>query len=192
MKVELDKDTHLYTMDGAPVPSVTQLLQPLNDFGFVSRDVMARAQAFGEAVHKAVELWEAGTLDEAALDPLLRPYLDGYLEWRRHFQPDHVTCEIIVGSAFYKYAGTLDILAVKGPKRVLVDLKSGTSITVGPQTAGYKQAWEEMTGDKIQERRCLTLTAKGPKVKALADASDWSVFQSCLNIHRFKERRHAA
>lgn len=192
MKIDFDAEAHRYRIDGVGAPSVTQVLDLLTDFSAVSADVMARARAFGHAVHRMVELYEARDLDEGTLDPALRPYLDGYLEWRSHFRPEHVLTEVRVGSKLFGYAGTLDLLAIRATRHILVDLKSGTSATVGPQTAAYKQAWEELTGDKIHERRCLTLTATGPKVKKLEDASDWSIFQSCLNIHRFKERRHAA
>lgn len=192
MKIEFEPEAHAYTIDGRPVPSVTQVLGPLSDFGFVNADVMARAQQFGKAVHKAVELSEAGTLDMAELDPLLVPYLDGYLLWRAHLKPDVVRCEVRVGSSMYGYAGTLDILATKDRRRILVDVKSGGIGTVGPQTAAYKQAAEETTGEGIHERKCLKLTAKGPRVVLLEDGTDWSVFLSCLNIRNFKEKRRAA
>lgn len=192
MKIEFDAATHRYKLDGKSVPSVTQTLGVLQDFRFVDANVLKRAQDFGNAVHKMVQLWEEDDLDMATVDPALVPYLDGYLLWRSHFAPEIVKCEVVVGHKSYGYAGTLDLLAVKGTRRVLVDVKSGTSKTVGPQTAAYKAAYESMVAERIHERRCLTLTATGPKCMKLDDASDWSLFLSCLNVHNYREKIRAS
>lgn len=192
MKIEFDATAHAYKLDGRPVPSVTQALGVLHDFRFVNADVLKRAQEFGNAVHKMVQLWEEDDLDMAKLDPALVPYLDGYLLWRSHFDPESVVCEVPVASPTYRYAGTLDLIAVRRSKRILVDLKSGLGSTAGPQTAGYKQAYEEMTGNRVHERRCLRLTDKGPSLLALTDASDWSLFLSCLNVHNYLEKHRAS
>ena len=80
--LHFDAEAHVYTLDGARVPGVTEILSDLSarEYRFVDRAVMERTAWFGQAVHKVIELDTAGLLDESELDPALTPYLD---KWRQ-------------------------------------------------------------------------------------------------------------
>ena len=66
----------------------------------------------------------------------------------------------MVASKINKYAGTLDLVCTIGGKRVLVDFKTnkgGIYFTNKLQIMAYKQAYEETTGEKIDECWILRL-----------------------------------
>ncbi len=71
-KFEFIEKGHKYLLDKVEIPSVTSVL-PYNYTGD-----MEQAKLRGVYVHKAVELYNAGTLDEENLDPALKPYLESY------------------------------------------------------------------------------------------------------------------
>lgn len=72
-KFRFDPETHTYYMDGVAVPSVTQVL-PYNFYGNAKEETRLK----GEYVHKAVEYYNLGELDEETLDPVLIPYLEAF------------------------------------------------------------------------------------------------------------------
>jgi hypothetical protein len=83
--VDLDPIHHRYSVRGAAVPGVTEILAPLNDFRKIPHHVLEAAARFGTAVHKACELDDLGVLDEATLDSALA----GPLHAWRSFCRDH-------------------------------------------------------------------------------------------------------
>lgn len=193
MRIELDEATHTYTVDGKVVPSVTQILDPLNDFDGVPPDILERARQFGTAVHKMVELWERNVLDVEDLDPALKPYLAQYQAAMQHTGWGVIASEARVAHPALGYAGTLDLVVRDRKDRpAVVDVKSGQiPLTVGAQVAAYASAYTTMLGDSAKYRRyCLQITPNAFKVVELTEASDWSLFVSALNVHKFKEKHH--
>ncbi|OGP65007.1 MAG: hypothetical protein A3K22_02185 [Deltaproteobacteria bacterium RBG_16_42_7] len=77
----LDKTTHTYTLNGEPIVSVSQVISPLSDFSSIDPDVMKRAKDYGTAVHRMVELYIGGDLDEEALDSGLKGPLEAFRLW---------------------------------------------------------------------------------------------------------------
>lgn len=122
-----DEPTHTYKIGGVPVPSVSAVLAPLSDFSSVHPAIMKQACEYGSNVHKTIELYLNGELDEEALDPHLKNTLNQFCEWW-HEGPirDEIStydCEIET-PRFHdklKYAGTPDI-AVRG--YAIIDVKS--------------------------------------------------------------------
>lgn len=192
--IEFDPDTHTYRVDGAVVPSVTQILAPLHDFAGIPADVLDNAADRGTAVHKATELYDLELLDEESLDDEVAAYLEGYRRFRADtgFEPERV--ETRVHSARYGYAGTLDRTGRLGRRKVLIDIKSGAQSPVtGPQTAAYQQALEEMTGAKVSRRYGLYLSPGDYRLVPYDERSDWHVFVSALSVFNFMRRHgHAA
>jgi hypothetical protein len=195
MSVVFDKDTHTYTLDGRRLPSVTQVLSPLEDYSMVPRDVLEAAREFGQHVHEACHLFDCGELDWLNLDPALTPYVEGW----RNFILD--SGAVVIASEFQVwhdqmgYAGSPDKLLAWGGRTVLPDIKATAVVprTVGAQTAAYAKAYQRMHGGKEPGRYCIHLTGDGKyKTHPRRDAADWSLFVSALNIHRFKEQHRAA
>jgi hypothetical protein len=83
------------------------------------------------------------------------------------------------------YAGTVDAVAVGGrpEERWVIDVKTGwLPRTVGAQLEAYRQA----LGLKKARRMCVKLEADCYRLSECKGASDFSLFQSCLNVWRFK------
>lgn len=188
--LHFDEASHTYRLGGVRLPSVTQVLDPLQELDGIPRHILEAAAAFGTNVHAACHLWNQGVLDEEQLDPALLPYLTA---WRKFL--DDVT-GVVVGSEVrvvnrqLRYAGTLDSLVrIKGVHE-LVDIKATAAIprTVGPQTAAYAHA----LGEPRIKRRVVQLRGDGTyRTERLTDSSDWNLFLSALNVHNWRHP-HAA
>lgn len=194
-RIEFDEARHEYRVGGQLVPSVTQILGILQDFGAVNADILARAAEFGSHVHQAIDLDNKGALDETSLDPALAPYLAGWRAFLRETRAELLGSEVRVYHPGLKYAGTLDALVRIRNKGAVVDVKTGVlPRTVGPQLAAYATAYSasEANEHAIRRRLCVLLTGEGYRVHECKDHADWSIFQSCLNVLRFKERPYVA
>jgi hypothetical protein len=185
-EITLDEAGHVYRFGGHVVPSVTQVLSILNDFSDVDPELLERSAEFGRNVHAAIDLDNRGALDEAALDPEITPYL---AQWRLFVRESGLTIVQSEARVFHPalhYAGTVDVVGFVREEPWVIDVKTGSiPRSVGAQLEGYRQA----LGLKKARRMCVKLTADGYRLKECKGASDFSLFQSCLNIWRFK---HAA
>lgn len=193
MQIDFDAATHTYTVDGQVWPNVSTILSPLTDFSYVNPDVLKRAQDFGTAAHRTIELAVKEDLDEGSLaEPLAR-----VLQQFRLAMQARDWCamgeEIRVAHPLHRYAGTLDLRCMDRSRNdLIVDIKTGAApATVGAQTAAYAAAWQAMNNIKTAPQRwCLELTETSYRFHRLKDPTDWSLFLSALNCHYFKEKHH--
>lgn len=174
---------HVYKYAGRVVPGVTQILSVVErSFAFVDPDLLERARQFGSHVHRMIELYNLGTLDEDALDPALVPYLD---TWKRFlldtgFQVTHG--EQAVYHPNLRYAGRLDILGRWNGKLWMIDLKSGAvPRSCALQTAAYAEACPV----RLQKRAALQISADRYNLIPYSDSTDFAFFQSALNVFRY-------
>lgn len=203
MTLMFDRAKHAYTLDGASVPSVSQILSDLSarDYAFVSRSVMEEAAALGTAVHKMIELDCIGRLDEVSLDYQLAPYLQSWRAFRKHSGFVPLLSEARLASRRYQFAGTLDLFGRMGGGAALVDAKRCATVprTAGPQTAGYEVALREWQPDLVADasegsgvinRYALHLRPGNRwNVVPLADPADTRVFLSALTLYRFNHAK---
>jgi hypothetical protein len=196
--ITLDDD-HIYRRgDGVRVPGVTEVLRFIEELDGIPLDVLARAARFGRNVHMACDLWNSGVLDEAVLDPALRPYLEGWQKFCLDFDAQILHSELLVYHPTMGYAGTLDaiadVLLTRGRRmKLLIDIKTSALIprTVGPQTAAYRTAYHDGGGGLHlpQLRYCVHLKGEGKyTLQLLNDPADINMFMSCLNIHKWREK----
>jgi hypothetical protein len=194
VKIDFDRASHSYRVNGRAVPSVTQVLSPLEDFSRVPRHVLEAAREFGQHVHEACDLYNRGELDWLTLDSALTPYVEG---WRQFIDE---TGAVILASEFpvahdqLGYAGTPDVLIQMRDKLWIPDIKSTAIVpsTVGYQTAAYSKAYQRMTGQE-PSRCCVLLTGDGRyKLHTRKETSDWEMFISALNCFKHKARHHHA
>lgn len=118
-----DGATHTYKISGIPVPSVSAVLAPLSDFSSVHPAIMANAISYGNNVHKTIELYLNGELDEIGLDPHLTDVLGQYKRWEND-KGYNIRGGIIEKPCFHpglKYAGTPDIVC---RHEFILDIKS--------------------------------------------------------------------
>lgn len=191
--LEFDGDAHAYRLNGRPVPGVTQVLEPLNQFDDIPPEVLAAAAERGRQVHEACHLHNVDDLDWSSLSEEVAGYVTGYVRFLRESRLQVFLSEARVASPKYGYAGTLDLFGAlptsrKADRAALIDVKSTAAFPrpVGPQVAAYAQALQETTGDKASARYCLHLRPNGTyKLHALTGQQDFTVFMSCLNLHRW-------
>lgn len=188
-----DEATHTYTVGGVVIPSVTQILAPLNDFSMVSPADLEYARQLGTAVHKATELYDAGDLDESTVPAVVQPYLDAWIRLRRELPFEILGMEKRVYHPAHRYCGTYDRLVKFDDRRCMWDIKTGDLYpSYGPQTAAYKNAEEKQSGKRIEGRHTIQLRNDGTyRIHEMKDPEDWAVFLSCLTLHNFRNK-HAA
>jgi len=135
-----DPATHAYTIDGRPVPSVTQVLRDLIPGWSASDWHMQR----GQAVHACAALIAQGK--EFEHDPAI----DGQVRALRRFfaevKPPVIVVENAVYSLAYQYAGRFDLLSVVKGVNCVIDFKSTLTPSVPYQCAAYSIAWGESAG----------------------------------------------
>ncbi len=183
-----DAESHTYRFMGAPVPSVTTILRPLNNFSRIDPDVLAAKADLGTRVHEACHFLDEDDLDEETIEADVEPYLEAWKRFKAETGALVLASEQRVFEPMNHYAGTLDnVLQINGVKWI-VDKKTADQVpaSVGPQTAAYLRA----LGDASVTRRAVVrLHPDGTyHFNPLTGVDDWSVFMACLAIHRFKEK----
>lgn len=190
-EIVFDDASHTYRVDGAIWPGVTQVLDPINELDGIPRAALAAAAEFGRHVHMACDLFNRRMLDDASLDPALRPYLDGWLAFLRDTQAEVLESEMVVHHPGLRYCGTVDAIVKWRGRHHVVDIKTSAAVprTVGPQTAAYREAYLQSHLACSNTRYCVHLTGDGKyRLVKLTDPADMSIFVSCLNIHRWRNR----
>ena len=183
-KLEFDEAKHEYRLEGALLPSVTQVLKPLQDFSTIPEDILERSANFGTAVHLATALWDQNDLDLDSVDVAIVPYLEA---WKRFRDETKITFEAIetqVVSEKYRYAGTLDRIGFLNEKPTVIDIKTGlTNPLIGVQLAGYLVAWNETHVLKATKRASVSLRKDGTyRLDWWEDKADWACFLALLQI----------
>lgn len=191
-RLEFEQSTHTYTLDGAHVPSVTQVLDPLLELEGIPAHLLEAARVLGTNAHIACDLMVRGRLDWAALDPALRPYVEGECNFLADTGFVVIASELRVASARLGCAGTLDLKGSLNGALAIIDRKTTSVLppTVGPQTAAYEEFDRAERGGRQRKRFCLQLGpqfARGYKLHPLTDSRDYSWFLSALNLYRFRE-----
>lgn len=138
--IELDDD-HRYTVDGHPVPGVTQILSGLNlvdDQWFTEQ-----SRQRGTAVHAAVHYWIQDDLKWETLDPRIEGYVRAAIRFLEDARadPKQLRTEVRVFNSVLGYCGTTDVLGVVFGDDAVTDWKSGAlGKATGLQTAAYDLA----------------------------------------------------
>ena len=208
MHFSFEKEGHVYTMDGARIPSVTEVLgenRMLPDYRALDPYYAIR----GTAVHEAVALELQGRLDWDSLDEHTRPYVERAARLIEMLQIEAMAVETQWASRAYRYAGTVDLFCRSNLGPLLLDWKAG-----GPEVAhkiqvggGYRplmiEAAEEgavpMEPTEVRHARAgvVCLNTEIPKplwVDNLEQAE--LIFRSALVLTNFRRthkiRRHIA
>jgi hypothetical protein len=117
-----DADVHQYKWDGKVVPSVSEILRKVG----LSKDYVGIDDFYknrGAVLHKCVELYLKGVLDEETIDPVVKPYFDGFLAyWSKH-KHKPVKIEEPLYSEDWKFAGTPDLVC----ENIIIDWKTSKS-----------------------------------------------------------------
>jgi len=181
---------HVYTLDGTPVPSVTQALKIVENFDSVPRAILENARDRGEQLHRAINLYNRDELDYDSLDDETRA---GVHAWDRFINESGavvIASEQPVYHETYRYAGTPDVVIEWNGRIAIPDVKSTYAVprTVGAQTAAYAEAWKKEHRVKSVDRYCIHIKDGAYTTHKRTDSADWSLFLSCLNVTHFMEK----
>ena len=181
--VTIDESHVYHDSAGRVVPGVTGIIRACGLMDENGWNDYARDR--GRAVHKAVELYERGTLDPDSLDPAIVPYLAAWVEFKEQTGYVALECEQIVFHPIYRYAGTLDQVGVLDSKSAVVDLKTGAQAAWwGVQTAAYNAV------AKRRVRYSLELKGDGTwRLVQHTDKRDINIFLACLTVAGWRAGR---
>lgn len=190
--LSLKPETHEYRWSGERVPSVTQIIDPVQDWSRIPKETLARKATLGRAVHLACEFDDLGTLDEGTVHPHVAPYLEAYRRFRAEKRPKIKLIEKQLFHPTFRYAGTLDrVMEVDGYEWV-VDLKSCVVHypPVGLQLAGYAALLDANDmPNPHRQRGALRLAKDGTyDLKRYADPTDWPTFLSLITLKNWIAR----
>jgi hypothetical protein len=135
-----DATTHTYKIEGVAVPSVTQVLSDLIPGWQASEWYLQR----GTAVHACCAMIARGV----AFDH--DPAIDGQVSACRRFFEEvkpyalYCTTECRLFSNRYNFGGTLDLVAVIGNDRTIIDWKASFGAALPYQLAAYSIMYHEV------------------------------------------------
>lgn len=194
--IGFDEAEHRYTLDGVPVPGVTEMLDMMYDFRFVDPAALERARDMGKKVHKTIELFEEGTLQRATLHPTLDGHLKQWERFKADFRFLPVAQEVQVASRKYKYCGTLDChglllpaLPTDAEETLLLDIKTGEEYAAHHlQTAGYLYAAIEQGILPVNTKRAsLYLDENSYALRWHSGLMDTPVFLSLAGVNHWRK-----
>jgi hypothetical protein len=202
--IEFRESDHTYWHRGLEVPSVSRVLEPLDDLSMIPKAILERKIAIGHAVHKAAEFIDRGCLDDASVHPVIAGYVAAY---RKFLAETGFVSKLIEQPVFSRsmwYAGTLDRAGefpaggrlpseIKPDLSTLLDLKTVLQMRASTaiQTVAYSKALAECRPDlpAPQQRVALQLQEDGGyELHSYNDPSDWTVFVACRTVLNFKAK----
>jgi len=191
-KLEFDHESHTYRFDGDIVPGVTSVLEDvgLSDFSMVPPDVLAQAQAFGTEVHNITEQFDKDEPIDAKYSESAGLYLCHYIKFLNDFDVEILEVEKKLFCKKYKYAGTLDRIAILkkiSDKPCLFDIKTGGKAKSHQiQTAAYEYANKQDKRSNM-DRYTLYLEDDGYNLSEVYKSrQDFDVFLGALSVYNFK------
>ena len=196
--LNFDPENHEYRIEGAIVPSVTQVLGILYDFSRekMSIDKIEEAKSKGTYIHKCCELDDLGELNYNSLEKEIKPYVQAWGKFLEDFKLDRYKPEAIERPEYsqkYMYAGTVDRIWKGFPglfeDGLLVDIKTGNEYPTYPlQMMAYHQLVYENYGIK-PDLITVYLKPDGkykPK-KVKFDKYDFNIFRCSLTVYNWKK-----
>ena len=192
MNLTYDDKTHVYTFDGVPVKSVTEIASEI--CGIKPQFFKAGAAARGTDVHTELGMYydHRCRYDAEDFTTELAPVIAKFLKR----EPDMIT-EVMVYNKKLNYAGTIDLIRViDNVVTDIVDFKTGNVnkkyCTV--QLSLYKLALESM-GYDVKNARLRVISPKGIKlIDGISWKECWDLQKSELdpidrdNIHEMERR----
>ncbi len=185
--LEFNAEKHEYLLEGKKIPSVTEILQALHNFQFVSKDKLETAKNNGSNIHKALEYYDKNLLSEKSINDY-QNIIKIWEDFIKHYDAKIKHIELSLYSP-RGFAGTIDrIIEVKN-KNILVDIKTGKPNKIMPlQTMAYKLLCQD-NNIKIYKRWCVFFQEDKYIVSEHKnDFQDEQIFTSCLNIYNFLRR----
>lgn len=193
--ITLDHKTHLYTLDGINIPSLSEILKAagISNYDGVPDSVLERKKIIGRAVHYACELSDKSTLDDSSVKPLIRPYLDAWVDFVKKEDVEFKYIEESIASRKLWFATTPDRIGRFRDKPTDFEIK--TTATILPsaeiQTMAHIIAYNETyPKDRITDRLVVQLKPDGTyKPHYCTDKTDRATFLAALTMYSWQIRK---
>lgn len=187
-ELHFDEATHSYSMGGRPLVSVTQVIRSHMQ-GWAASDWHKDR---GSATHKAVALALEDRLDWSSLDPRIEGRTRAILNFIRDTKLRPVEIERRLGTAIYRYAGCVDLLAEDEEGGLtVVDYKSSFEPSAIVQVSAYAKL-AELNSLGVPNRGAVVVCGDdGYKVSWITKAelrNAAHVFLAMLSVHGWKEK----
>lgn len=181
---------HRYEVDGAEVPSVSELCRFISRevYGDVTQWRLDNAADRGTRVHKACEILDL--YGKADVDDDIVPYLQAYLQFRKEHGVAYTMIEKSLFHPVENYAGTIDRAGTVDGKPAIVDIK--TSCTVQKRLAlaqlNFYRRMLELDTPAEYSLYILHLSPDGTYKLIPIDRND-DVPNALLTLHRLMEKK---
>lgn len=157
-ELRLDEN-HRYWLGSREIPSVSAVLR---SNGLIDTTYMTDyGRDRGSFVHEATALWDRGELDEAVLDPALKPYLEGWKLFRTEIDFEHTHIEQPMAAVLRGFAGTPDRIGFMNKRRVILEIKAGKELPWHKLQCGAYKHLAEVNGVRIDDRYAIYLPGDG-------------------------------
>ena len=181
---------HLYTLDGAEIPSVTRIIGEAVGHIIMATEWHMKRGQIHHACYAMIAKGQAFKHDEYS-----QPWIDGCRKFFAEVKPEIIAAERQVYSVVNQYAGTLDLICNIGRKLTIIDFKNTACGTDVIQCAGYAIAHEEMTKGKEKVKQVLTVAINGDGGYHMGQIVDGATlrkarkeFLACRAIYAIKQR----
>ena len=178
---------HLYTINGRPVPSVTQIIRGI--FGEFNNPNAEWYMQRGSAVHLAIHLEINNKLDWNTVDPRITGYINAFHKFLKETGYKTHISECQMFSKQLQFAGTADVvLKDEKDKLILADFKSSIDPVVDLQLGGYSLLWTQNYSNVIKKMCAIELNESGQyKLRWVEDAYRAErIFMCCLQLYNWK------
>lgn len=183
-----EESKHIYTLLGSQLPSVSTIMVPLASSYYkgIDSSVLDAAAKRGTTVHNAIENYVLFGLED--INQEYRGYFDAFKKWWMDVSPEPLGTECKVYHNQYRYAGTADLPVKVNGKRILIDLKTTSSVNkmmTCVQLEAYDRAFESQ-GYLFDGKAILHLQKNGKYSWMFYphhDGDSWEVFKSLLVVH---------
>ncbi|MCK9433216.1 MAG: hypothetical protein M0R00_09695 [Candidatus Omnitrophica bacterium] len=180
--ITLDANHVYHDAGGQVVPGVTGILKGAGLIDDRFFDEYSRDR--GSLVHQACAMYDRDDLDMDTLDPVLAPYVSGWIKFRKESGFVPALIESIVFNEQYFYAGTLDRTGNMNGQEYILDIKSGAA---QPWTAAQLAAYSACLWSNGRKRGAVELRDDGTyKLTEYKDRNDLQIFLSALAIVNWK------
>ncbi len=129
--IEFDEKAHIFLCDGQRIPSVTEILSPLQEeaFAAISPSVLKTAADRGTLVHETCEAIDYDLDYEDMVTPETAPYIDAYETFLTEYDCrwDGIEAQV---SCEGKYAGIVDRFGTVDGVPCVLDIKTVNSPSV--------------------------------------------------------------
>lgn len=146
-QLSFDEETHVYTLRGIRLPSVTQIMKPMSLMLYDGIPTMSLSEAAnrGTRAHEQVEAIVKYGVYET--DDDTKPYIDAFGMFEEMYHPTWIASEHRTYHQHLRYAGTIDLVGYIMPDDSngvdVVDIKTTAAwhpLMIATQTSAYSEA----------------------------------------------------